>query len=76
MTNGKPLAFFMLQKKARFIIIIMHVIIDHISFVSHPQFHRPKLRCVMLSYRLSKVFHHLTAFFYCEVGLRLQHLIC
>jgi hypothetical protein len=41
-----------LRKKARFIIIIMHVIIDHISSVSHPQFRLPKLRCVMLSYRL------------------------
>lgn len=64
MTNEKPLAFFMLQKKARFIIIIMHVIIDHISSVSHlAERNRSKFRCVMLSCEAVKVFPHLTAFF-------------
>jgi hypothetical protein len=65
MTNGKPLAFFMLQKKVRFIIIIMHVITDHISSVSHPQFSSPP-RVYWLrdaQFQAVKVFPHLTAFF-------------
>ncbi len=49
--------FFILRKKARFISMIL------LNYVSHPQFHRPKLRCLMLSCKAVKVFAHLTAFF-------------